>query len=108
MLGRFSEAVRDPLGSTSGRLRALVLLVAVPIVLAFGLGAVLGAVAEANGWSAWTIVAAGLAVLIAAALGGRALLGAAQSVRRRHVGAWIPERSAPARGGSVGLRASPG
>ncbi len=90
-----SEAARNPLASAAGRKRALVLLVAVPLLLAFALGAALGALAEANGWSALVLVVAGLAVAVAATIAGGLLLGAAQSVRRRHSTAWIPEKLAP-------------
>jgi WsaF, C-terminal domain/WsaF, N-terminal domain len=92
-----SEAARNPLASTAGRKRALVLLVAVPLLLAFALGAALGALAEANGWSALVVILAAVGVALAATLAGRLLLGAAQSVRRRHSTAWIPEKLAPLR-----------
>ncbi len=89
--------MRRLLASTDGRKKALVALVAAPLVAFFALGAALGAIAEGQGWSALVLVAAALTALAVATLAGRWLLAAAQSIRRRQTTAWIPEKLRPLR-----------
>jgi hypothetical protein len=94
---RLGEAAMRPLASTEARKRALVGLIAVPLIAAFALGAAIGALAAGEGWSAIVLAAAVAAVAVGASFAGRALLRAAQSIRRRHSTSWIPEKLRPLR-----------
>lgn len=96
-ISRLIDATTRPLATTERRKRSLVLLVAVPLAVAFAAGAALGALANDEGWSALALVAIGILVAIAAGLGGRRLLDAAQSIRRLQATAWIPEKLRPLR-----------
>lgn len=87
--------MRRLLASTAGRKRALVALVAVPLAAAVAIGAALGALAEANHWSALVVVGAAILALAAAALAGSRLLAAAQTIRRMQGTGWIPEKLRP-------------
>ncbi|MFN8163273.1 MAG: hypothetical protein U0R26_05475 [Solirubrobacterales bacterium] len=89
--------MRSLLASTDGRKKVLVALVAAPLAAFFAAGAALGALAEGRGWSALIVIAAVLVALVVAALAGRRLLEAAQSIRRRQRTDWIPEKLRPLR-----------
>lgn len=93
---RIAAAMRPSTG-TEGRKRSLVILVAAPLALAFALGAGLGAAADRGSWSVAAMLAVTVGVALGAALAGRYLLEAAQSIRRRHSTAWIPEKLRPLR-----------
>src|SRR5205823_15029 len=93
--GSAMRALLGALATTERRKRAMVLLVAAPLVLAIGAGAALGALAERGGWSAAAIVAIALAALAGAALAGRWLLATVQSVRSLQRTAWLPEKLTP-------------
>ncbi|MDX6627525.1 MAG: hypothetical protein QOE56_2514 [Solirubrobacterales bacterium] len=94
-ISRVIDAVARPLASTEGRKRALILLVAGPLALAFAVGAVLGAVSEAGSWSPLALAAAAALVAIGAGACGRVLLRTAQRIRGRQGTAWIPEKLRP-------------
>jgi hypothetical protein len=92
---RLLDAVARPLASTESRKRALVLLVAGPLALAFAAGAVLGAVSVAGDWSPLAVALTVVVVASLAYLGARALLRTAQRIRSRQSTAWIPEKLRP-------------
>ncbi len=94
---RIAAPIRSALANTERRKRAIVALAAAPLALVFGAGAGFGALANAGSWSALVIVAVLAAVLAVALAAARALLAAAQSIRRRQTEAWIPEKLRPLR-----------
>ncbi len=83
--------------STLARRRTLVALVALPLTIAFVGGTVLGAGAERGGWGGIAILASIPVAAIVAAVGARALIAAAQSVRRTHSAFWIADKLEPIR-----------
>lgn len=91
---RVAASLRPSTGKEA-RKRSLILLVAMPLVLAFALGTGLGAIAEGGSWSIGAFLAVTAGVALGAVLLGRYLLEAAQSIRRRHSTAWIPEKLRP-------------
>ncbi len=96
-IASLAGAVLQPLASTERRKRALVALVAAPLVISFGVGMGLGAIAVDHGWGPGVIGGIVVVALLAAALAGRRLFAAAQSIRRRQTTAWIPEKLRPLR-----------
>jgi hypothetical protein len=94
---RLATAAGGRLASTEGRKRALVALVAAPLIGAFVVGAVVGLVVESAGWSILIAIVAALLFAIVAILGARAILGAAVGLRRRQSTEWIPEKLRPLR-----------
>ena len=98
-MNRVSRLARSTLvravGSTAARKRALIGLVALPLAAAFVAGTVVGIVAEGGGWAIIALLAGIPLALLASAVVGWALLGAAQSVRRVHSAFWITEKLEP-------------
>src|SRR5918994_6477393 len=98
-MNRVSRLARSTLvravGSTAARKRALIGLVALPLAAAFVAGTVVGIVAEGGGWAIIALLAGIPLALLAGAVVGWALLGAAQSVRRVHSAFWITEKLEP-------------
>src|SRR6266516_5455051 len=92
-----SGPVRAALSTTERRKRAIVLLVALPLLVAVALGTVVGALAEHYHWGPVPLILVALAALVLATIAGRSLLRAALSVRRLQTSAWVPETPEPLR-----------
>jgi WsaF, C-terminal domain/WsaF, N-terminal domain len=90
---RIAAPVRAMLSTTGQRKRAAMIAVAAPLAACFGLGLLLGALGA--DWGALPLAAVFLAAAGLAVLAARALLGAAQSLRRRQTESWIPEKLRP-------------
>jgi hypothetical protein len=75
----------------------VVLLVAIPLAVAFAGGVGLGVVAESGGWGVAAILASIPLALLAGGAIGWALLQGARSVRRAHRGLWLGEKVEPLR-----------
>ena len=81
--------------STPARKRVLIGLAALPLAAAFVAGTALGVGAERGGWGAIAILASIPVATAVAAISARALLAAAQSVRRTHSAFWIVDKLEP-------------
>ncbi|OJU84049.1 MAG: hypothetical protein BGO11_02425 [Solirubrobacterales bacterium 70-9] len=94
---RLATAAGGRLASTEGRKRALVALVASPLIGAFALGAAVGILAGDSGTGVLVAILAALVFAVVAVFGARAILGAAVGLRRRQSTEWIPEKLRPLR-----------
>jgi hypothetical protein len=81
--------------STAARKRTLVGLVAVPLAAAFVAGTILGVGAERGGWGIIAVLASIPIAMAGGAILGRALFGAAQSLRRTHSALWMGDQLRP-------------
>jgi hypothetical protein len=81
--------------STAARKRTLVGLVAAPLAGAFVAGTILGVVAQRGGWGIIAVLASIPVAMAGGAIVGRALFGAAQSVRRTHSALWMGDQLRP-------------
>jgi hypothetical protein len=95
MRSRFRSLLARAQASTAARKRTLVGLVAVPLAGAFVAGTVLGVVAERGGWGIIAVLACIPVAVAGGAIVGRALFGAAQSVRRTHGAMWMRDQLRP-------------
>src|SRR5215211_2586631 len=89
------SAMARALATTAARQRTLVGLIALPLAAAVVAGVVLGVGAERGGWGAVAVIASLPLSLLVAAAAGRALFGAAQSIRRVHGAFWIADKVKP-------------
>ncbi len=88
LLGRF-------VAGTAARKRALLILAALPLALAFVAGVAIGVGAEAGGWGTIAILASIPVSVAAAFFAGRLLFGAAQSIRRVQGAFWLVDKLEP-------------
>jgi hypothetical protein len=93
--GPLRTAVARAQSSTAARKRSLVGLVAAPLAVALVVGTVVGVLAGRGGWGLVAIVAAIPAGALLGAVAARALIGAAQSVRRTHSAFWLVDKLEP-------------
>jgi hypothetical protein len=94
---RLATAAGGRLASTEGRKRALVALVAAPLIGAFVLGTAIGLLLGGTGGGVLIAIAAALVFAALAFFGARTILGAAVGLRRRQSTEWIPEKLRPLR-----------
>ena len=83
------------IAGTAARKRTLVALATLPLAAAFVAGVALGVGAQSGGWGVAAILASIPIALIGALLAGRALFGAAQSIRRVQGAFWLVDKLEP-------------
>src|SRR5262249_20433415 len=95
LVSQISRLTRRVVASTAARKRTLVGLVAAPLAGAFVAGTILGAGAGRGGWGTIPGLRSIPVAMAVGAIVGRALFGAAQSVRRTHSALWMGDQLRP-------------